>query len=201
MHKTAGIILGSALAISLLLMLFGVPQFGHRPATPTLPAPTVDSATPPSSAADLLSPRQQPEIVENDASLDSEAVDPADQELIDTIFEQPTEDIDLADATDTVATEDTPRIGDDVPATAAEQDLWFAFWSPFRSEIAATGFMQELQRTTGLDYRVVKQKIGVYEVAVAYRDDADIADKLATIAMATGLEMPAGPVPGDSPDG
>ena len=44
---------------------------------------------------------------------------------------------------------------------------WYAFWSPFRSELAANGFVSKLQESTGIDYRVVKVKTGVYEVAFA----------------------------------
>jgi hypothetical protein len=69
------------------------------------------------------------------------------------------------------------------------EENWYAFWSPFRSEIAAQGFVSKLQETTGIDYRVVKVKTGVYEVAFAYVDDADIQDKLARISNATGLNM------------
>ena len=60
----------------------------------------------------------------------------------------------------------------DEPAEAAplmpDSVQWYAFWSPFRSEIAANGFVEQLQRVTGLDYRVVKIKPGVYEVAFGY---------------------------------
>ena len=69
---------------------------------------------------------------------------------------------------------------------------WYAFWSPFRSEIAADGFVAELQRTTGLDYRVVRLKPGVYEVAFAYLDESDIQEKLTRISTATGLDMSGG---------
>ncbi len=69
---------------------------------------------------------------------------------------------------------------------------WYAFWSPFRSELAADGFVTELQRTTGLDYRVVRLKPGVYEVAFAYSDEDDIEEKLARISTATGLDMSGG---------
>ena len=72
------------------------------------------------------------------------------------------------------------------------EENWYAFWSPFRSEIAANGFVSRLQETTGLDYRVVKVKTGVYEVAFAYSDDSDIEDKLARISNATGLDMSGG---------
>ena len=77
------------------------------------------------------------------------------------------------------------------PVTVVEEN-WYAFWSPFRSEIAAQGFVARLQETTGIDYRVVKVKTGVYEVTFAYVDAADIEDKLARISDATGLDMSGG---------
>lgn len=45
---------------------------------------------------------------------------------------------------------------------------------------------------TGLDYRVVKIKPGIYEVAFAYADDTDIPINLSQISAATGLDMPEG---------
>ena len=75
------------------------------------------------------------------------------------------------------------------PATVAEMQ-WYAFWSPFRSEIAATGFVAQLQRVTGIDYRVVKVEPGVYEVAFAYSEDDEITNNLSQISAATGLELP-----------
>ena len=78
-----------------------------------------------------------------------------------------------------------------VPEPVVEEH-WYAFWSPFRSEIAAQGFVARLQETTGIDYRVVKVKTGVYEVAFAYTDDTDIQAKLERIASATGLDMSGG---------
>ena len=74
------------------------------------------------------------------------------------------------------------------PVLASEN--WYAFWVSFRSELAATGFIAQLQRTTGLDYRVLKQEPGVYAVAFAYSSAADIQSKLTAISTATGLEMP-----------
>ena len=82
--------------------------------------------------------------------------------------------------------------GTATPPEPAPAENWYAFWSPFRSELAANGFVSKLQETTGLDYRVVKIKTGVYEVAFAYTDDADVQDKLARISAATGLDMSGG---------
>ena len=41
-----------------------------------------------------------------------------------------------------------------------------------------------------MDYRVVKIKPGVYEVAFAYNDDVERHAKLAQISAATGLDLP-----------
>ncbi len=75
--------------------------------------------------------------------------------------------------------------------TAIENDLrWHAFWNPFRSRIAAEGFVGQLEWVTGLDYRVVKIKTGVYEVTFAYESDAERRNKMSLIASATGLDLP-----------
>jgi hypothetical protein len=66
---------------------------------------------------------------------------------------------------------------------------WQSFWNPFRSEIAANGFVAQLERVTGLDYRVVRVKPGHYEVAFAYLNDAERRPKLSQIEAATGLEL------------
>jgi hypothetical protein len=67
---------------------------------------------------------------------------------------------------------------------------WYSFWNPFRSEIAARGFVSQLEKVTGLDYRVVKVKTGVYEVAFAYDNDVERRTKLSQISAATGLDLP-----------
>lgn len=76
------------------------------------------------------------------------------------------------------------------PLLQPDTQQWYAFWSPFRSEIAASGFVTQLQRVTGLDYRVVKLEPGVYEVAFAYAANEDIPVNLSQISAATGLDMP-----------
>ncbi len=75
--------------------------------------------------------------------------------------------------------------------TAIENDLrWHAFWNPFRSRIAAEGFVGQLEKVTGLDYRIVKIKTGVYEVTFAYESDAERRNEMSLIASATGLDLP-----------
>jgi len=76
------------------------------------------------------------------------------------------------------------------PLVVPPEQHWYAFWSPFSSEIAANGFVAQLQRVTGFDYKVVKQKAGVYEVALAYSDDVEIPQMLEQISAATGLNIP-----------
>jgi hypothetical protein len=91
---------------------------------------------------------------------------------------------------------DAPLISEDVGlpepdfAQPEMNTQWYAFWNPFRSQIAANGFVSQLEKVTGLDYRVVKTRTGVYEVAFAYADDAERRDKLAQISEATGLDLP-----------
>jgi len=84
------------------------------------------------------------------------------------------------------------------PATPVEAEQavtplalqWHSFWSPFGSQIAANGFISRLETLTGFDYRVVKVRTGVYEVAFAYTDESERLDKLSMIASAASLDLP-----------
>ena len=78
----------------------------------------------------------------------------------------------------------------EIPIEPPEIEMrWYSFWNPFRSEIAAQGFVSQLEEVTGLDYRIVKVKAGVYEVAFAYIDDTERTHKLEQISAATGLDL------------
>ena len=89
---------------------------------------------------------------------------------------------------DDIAAETADVIADDLPV---EKELkWHAFWNPFRSRIAAEGFVGQLEKVTGLDYRVIKIETGVYEVAFGYENEAEREDKMSFIASATGLDLP-----------
>ena len=173
MLRVTGILIGSALAVATLIIILGMPEFGRSQAEPIewqeqpidIPALVpVAEETPAPEPEPVPVPVQEP-IDEPPAVVGL----PTDEELVEAIF--------------------TPV--DERPVEVIQEN-WYAFWSPFRSEIAAQGFIEQLQRTTGLDYRVVKQKAGVYEVAFAYDDEVDIQAKLDTISVATGLEMPGG---------
>jgi hypothetical protein len=90
-------------------------------------------------------------------------------------------------------TEDTREEADEAAVAPVEppeiEMRWYSFWNPFRSEIAAKGFVSQLEEVTGLDYRIVKVKAGVYEVAFAYIDDTERTNKLEQISTATGLDL------------
>ncbi len=190
MIRLLGAITGSALALATLLVFVGVPQFKFdstdstdvEQSVVTLPLPTqpveetvapvVEPADVPLDTADEPLPEPPEPLVAAEPPVEADVV--PDLGAPDYVSEVP---------------EPGPA---DVPPLQPDSLNWYAFWSPFRSEIAATGFVDQLERVTGLDYRVVKLKPGVYEVAFAYSDDAEIAGNLSRISAATGLEMPEG---------
>ncbi len=190
MLRLIGILIGSALAIGFLIVVLGVPKFAGSDGPGPELAGTDLAATvsvPEPAVVDLPAIEPAPEPVANDLPA-AEAVpdEPGDAEtlaMIDRIFEPAPQE--PGDAGTLAMIDETFE-----PAPESlEDENWYAFWSPFRSEIAANGFVSRLQETTGIDYRVVKVKTGVYEVAFAYSDETDIQDKLARISSATGLDM------------
>ena len=166
MVRIVGILCGSALAISSLIIALGIPEF--------LPAPV--EAPEATAVYDELETAPLPET--------AVVVETPVEETLEVSIEPATEDV-LAPP---------EPVPEPVPEQAPQESTehWYAFWSPFRSELAANGFVSQLQRSTGMDYRVVQLKPGVYEVAFAYDADADIATHLAAISAATGLDMPDG---------
>jgi hypothetical protein len=192
MIRLIGAITGSALALATLLVLVGVPQFKATPndierSVVTLPLRTetvADIATTEETSATPTATEVPDDEVADliEESPEAPAVKASVQAMDDTPIELPPEA--MAEATIEVSTEQLA-----VPVPVDTQQ-WFAFWSPFRSELAASGFVAQLQRVTGLDYRVVKVKPGKYEVAFSYADETDIPLNLSQISAATGLELP-----------
>lgn len=168
MIRLLGILVGSAFAIAALLMLIGKPAVNQAPDPEpaqqrfALPDP-VESVPEPVTALPEADVQEEPEPV-----LEASA---------DAFIEQPVPAAILPEPEAIIPEEPEPP-------------RWHAFWSPFRSQIAANGFISQLQTVTALDYRVVAIKPGVYEVAFAYQDDAEIAESLAQISAATGLDVP-----------
>lgn len=188
MIRIIGILCGSALAISLLIIVLGIPEI----LPPQSAAVENKELTTEPPATEPVEPLPQPEQAVSVPQTEPAAPDILEEELAEeSILEERLIEERLIE--ESVASIDNNPAAElpNVPETSAE-DNWYAFWSPFRSELAANGFVSQLQRTTGLDYRVVKVKTGVYEVAFAYADDADIETKLAAIASATGLDLPGG---------
>ena len=164
MIQFLGAIAGSALAIAALLLLVGVPQFKAESSDISHDVVRLPLRVAPVEelAAKTLAG------VEDVAVVALEAL----QDLV----------------TDTEIVKPFAELAALLPYT----QQWYAFWSPFRSEIAAAGFITQLQRVTGLDYRVVKIKPGSYEVACSYAEDGDIPINLSQISAATGLDMAEG---------
>jgi len=185
MVRLTGILIGSVLAVAFLIIALGVPQLASETLIePVAEARTVvaESHTP---VADMM-PAVQPNTplpTQTGSEWEQVTDDDASPSEIPR---------DAAPYTQTKAESEPDPLLEVATDPAVIEQSWYAFWSPFRSRIAAEGFVAELQRTTGLDYRVVKLKPGVYEVAFAYTSDSDIADKLTQISAATGLDMSGG---------
>lgn len=174
MIRIVGILCGSALAIALLIIVLGLPEFQR--ASTTRPGLQTEVAT-----------IEEPAVAAEPVEAEPVPVPPAPIESA-PIEQAPMEQV----AVDETADQILEELPVQTSPTTPPAENWFAFWSPFRSELAANGFITQLQRETGMDYRVVKVKPGVFEVAFAYEGEADIETKLATISRATGLEMPDG---------
>ena len=174
MIRFLGVLVGSSLAVAALIMLIGVP----RVQTESRHAPIGDNG--------VIRLAEPPAAVEPVATAKSEPASAS----VSAAAEAPP----AVAATEAPAQSDAkPEESTLVDGTAAADVLpqWHAFWSPFRTEIAADGFVTQLERVTGLDYRVVKVETGVYEVAFAYGDDDEIIENMAQISAATGLQLPA----------
>jgi hypothetical protein len=170
MLRLIGILTGSAIAIALLIIAIGIPA---------LTPPGSGSVSEPVSSGSVSEPIEPPQVVE---SIELSGPEAPDTEVVpDPEPESQETDPELEVVVEELFAEREPV-----------EEHWYAFWSPFRSEIAANGFVARLQEKTGIDYRVVKVKTGVYEVAFPYTDDADIQSKLELITTATGLDMSGG---------
>ncbi len=165
MFRLLGFLIGSATAITVILLLLGIPDF-H------LTDRGIDQ-------------QRFDAVVEQLKNKQREVADVAEV-LVDEVAGMAD---DVQDNIEIVTEKLVPDIADDQLVIQTELQ-WYSFWNPFRSEIAARGFVSRLEKVTGLDYRVVKIKIGVYEVAFAYDDDRERRTKLMQISAATGLELP-----------
>ena len=190
MFRLLGFLIGSAAAITIILLVLGTPDF-HL-ADPEIDQQRFDAAV------EKLKEKQQEVAKVAEVIVEEVAVTVDElQDNIETVAEkavpeltaQLAEESASPDEFITDALPEAPDFENDYP-TLQEELQWYSFWNPFRSEIAASGFVAQLEKVTGLDYRVVKVKTGVYEVAFAYDNDVERRTKLSQISAATGLELP-----------
>lgn len=200
MIRILGFLVGSAASIGMMLLLLGVPELNlSRPlvddAASASVAQTIEAVTADLEAVAIEMFGEVSQLVDDLPTADPTADPPAEQQAASN-----NEDVTLS------SEELTPGISQNnsqiasFPAEpgsataiddAAENDLrWHSFWNPFRSAIAANGFVGQLEKVTGLDYRVVKIKTGLYEVTFAYENESERRTKLSQIASATGLDLP-----------
>jgi len=190
MFRLLGFLIGSATAILMILLILGVPNF-H------LPDSGIDQQRF-DAVVEKLKEKQQGIAIVTEAIVNDVA----------TVAEETPDEIEMATETELPqliahAGEGNLRqqVEDDLPVPKASPNAedypvivdelqWYSFWNPFRSEIAANGFVTQLEKVTGLDYRVVRIKTGVYEVAFAYNNDTELRRKLSQISAATGLDLP-----------
>lgn len=194
MIRLLGFLIGSAVSIGMLLLILGIPDITlSREMVEQIEFDNVIEQIDLDSVPDTLEAVKAniQAIGNNMADEISEIVEQLETE------EAPTEQA-VTMETEEPAPPVTPSLQNEAVAEAVlapdpifENDMrWHSFWNPFRSEIAANGFVTQLEKVTGLDYRVVKIKVGVYEVTFAYQNDSERRTKLSQISSATGLDLP-----------
>ncbi len=190
MFRILGFLIGSAAAITVILLVLGIPDFHLTDAG-------VDQQRF-DAAIEMLKERQQEVAEVAEGGVDNVAAAVEDvRDNIDIVTEKALPDLSSQLDGETSPGQDLneqplPGVADFVTDHRVLRDelQWYSFWNPFRSEIAASGFVTQLEKVTGLDYRVVKVKTGVYEVAFAYNNDTEKRTKLSQISAATGLDLP-----------
>lgn len=191
MFRLIGFLIGSLSSVVIILLIIGMPRFN-------VADQKADQQRYDEAIEKLKAKQHEFESVAGKLSDDVAQVAETVEQGFDTLTQtrdpepppaqQATADTPAAAATMPVAIDDTFDSGSD-GSDLLPETLWYSFWNPFRSELAANGFVKQLERVTGLDYRIVKIKSGVYEVAFAYEDDTERDTKLAQISAATGLEL------------
>jgi len=192
MFRLIGFLIGSISSIVIILLLVGMPRF-H------LAEQKADQQRYDEAIEKLKAKQHEFESMTGKLSEDVARVAETVEQGLDSLAETVPDTTlpgpePLAEAQ---ATQNTPPDAGGDPLSISvgagavvPETSWYSFWNPFRSEIAANGFVSQLERVTGIDYRVVKVKSGVYEVAFAYDDDTERRTKLSQISAATGLDLP-----------
>jgi hypothetical protein len=190
MFRLLGILIGSIISVVAILMVTGIPDF-H------LEDPAIDQKRFDDAVAKLMVRKREAEqatqqlandVVEVAESVQEEFSSPESESIAQTEMPEALAEQVPAEIIEDAAELEFAPPGTESPNVADMQ--WYSFWTPFRSQIAASGFVARLEEVTGLDYRVVKIKTGVYEVAFAYDNDDERRNKLSQISAATGLDLP-----------
>ena len=174
MFRILGFILGSAVSIAAIFMVLGVPEI-------RLPSVEADQAR---FEAALQKIREKLPVVAEIADATEEVAVPTEAAM-ESVADEP-----LAPAAADLINEATTEPMTDPKDMHNPEQHWHEFWNPFRSEIAARGFVSQLEKVTGLDYRILKVEAGVYQVGFAYSDDNERRSKISQISAATGLDLP-----------
>jgi hypothetical protein len=184
MFRLLGFLIGSLTSIVIILLIIGMPQFhlGDEESNQERYDAAIEK---------LRAKQREFETVTGKLSDDVARVAQSVENETDTLTESEPEALPEPPQATSAELKPLPEFEEyEPPPLVADEPSWYSFWNPFRSELAANGFVSQLERVTGLDYRVVKVKTGVYEVAFAYRSDDERRTKLSQISMATGLELP-----------
>lgn len=188
MIRLLGFLVGSAVSIGIFLLILGVPDINLS--EQLVNEENIESVS-----------RIAEDVAEDLETITTEIIEEVTEEMPKEVTETVAEMVVPAEA-DPVPQEtefETSQLDEFQPDAATKiQDgesitgdiKWHAFWNPFRSRIAAEGFVGQLEKVTGLDYRVVKIKTGVYEVTFAYENDDERREKMSLIASAAGLDLP-----------
>lgn len=184
MFRILGFIIGSVTSIFIILLIVGMPTFN-------LADTEADQQRYDSAIEKLKAKQHEIESVTGKLSEDmarvAETVESGLESLTDASPESTSDPVIEDMVTDVPEPFASPeRISPD----PVMDPLWYSFWNPFRSEIAANGFASRLRSVTGIDYRVVRLKPGSYQVAFAYGDETERRSKIEQIESATGLNLP-----------
>lgn len=170
MIRIVGFFVGAFLSASALVLLFGIPEF-HRRDTGEAEQARMEAAI------ENLQRKWETQATPGDAPAAAGVDEPRGTG-------QPAPVVPHAQTAPPVAGGAVAET-----AVAAAPREWHAIWAPFRTEIAARGFVSRLERVTGLDYRVAKLRTGAWQVAFAYRDATERDAGLQQISAATGLDL------------
>jgi len=184
MFRLLGFLVGSLTSILIILMIIGLPKLNldDEQADQQRYEAAIEMLKAKQSEIESVTGRLEEDVARVTESVVSNIDEFTDAGISDSAS--------TASSHPSVGQSDAAASAGPVSAQDLDTTLWYSFWNPFRSEIAASGFVAQLEKVTGIDYRVVKVKTGVYEVAFAYHDDDERRSKLAQISAATGLDLP-----------